>query len=102
VFSHLGQLDGVSVHLVELSPRLQDAQAKRLCSEVTMSSGRENLHFASGTTHAGCPVYWHHAFSEVPSNAFSCVLAHEFFDALPVHKLQVIFIQLAYVKILIK
>lgn len=85
VFKHLGHLDGVSVHLVELSPRLQDLQAKRLCSEVTLGSASETC----GMTHAGCPIYWHHGISEVPDGAFACVLAHEFFDALPVHKLQV-------------
>lgn len=82
------QLEGISVHLVELSTKLQDEQARRLCSEVTVSKGSE-LHFAWGVSHAGCPVYWHHAFSEVPRDAFTCVLAHEFFDALPIHKLQV-------------
>lgn len=87
VFEHLKQVDGLSIHLVELSRRLQDEQAKRLCSEVTMGRGGDQQ-FAWGTAHAGCPVYWHHALSEVPRDAFTCVLAHEFFDALPVHKLQ--------------
>ncbi|KAF4518688.1 hypothetical protein B566_EDAN002724 [Ephemera danica] len=72
VFEHLKQLEGLSIHLVELSRRLQDEQARRLCSEVTAGKGGDQQ-FAWGTAHAGsCPVYWHHALSEVPRDAFTC------------------------------
>jgi NADH dehydrogenase [ubiquinone] 1 alpha subcomplex assembly factor 7 len=39
---------------------------------------------------AGCQLHWHDSINDViPSNQFSLVVAHEFFDALPVHVLQV-------------
>jgi len=40
----------------------------------------------------GCKLHWHDAIEDIPpSNSFSMILAHEFFDALPFHLLQVKF-----------
>lgn len=44
--------------------------------------------YKSGTTPDNIKVYWYNKIEEVPRN-FSVVIAHEFFDALPVHKFQV-------------
>jgi len=39
----------------------------------------------SGITAHGTKVYWHNSLDEVPSGP-TCIIAHEFFDALPVHQ----------------
>jgi NADH dehydrogenase [ubiquinone] 1 alpha subcomplex assembly factor 7 len=60
-----GFRDALSIHLVEPSPRLREAQAERL-AEVEVS--------------------WHDRLEEVPEGPLFLV-ANEFFDALPVHQL---------------
>ena len=60
-----GFRDGVRLHLVETSERLQAAQAARL---------------------AGFDPSWHARFDEVPSGPL-LLIANEFFDALPVYQL---------------
>lgn len=38
----------------------------------------------------GCQLHWHDSVNDIaPSNQYSLVIAHEFFDALPIHLLQV-------------
>ncbi len=54
------------VHLVEISPKLQQVQQQRL----------ESL---------GVPILWHSALAEVPSGP-TIIIANEFVDALPVHQ----------------
>ena len=56
----------IVVHLVEISPALQQVQERRL----------ENL---------DVPILWHQAFDEVPSGP-CIVVANEFIDALPVRQ----------------
>jgi NADH dehydrogenase [ubiquinone] 1 alpha subcomplex assembly factor 7 len=57
---------GLSVHLVEASPRLR-AQQRETLVEVDL------------------PVQWHKALTEVPETP-AIIIANEFFDALPVHQ----------------
>lgn len=45
-------------------------------------------HYQKGIMKDGTRVFWYYSLNEVPHN-FSCFLAHEFFDALPVHKFKV-------------
>ncbi len=54
------------VHLVEISPALQQLQQQRL-------------------ERFGVPMLWHKALEEVPEGP-AIILANEFFDALPVHQ----------------
>ncbi|MEA2986216.1 MAG: dehydrogenase [ubiquinone] 1 alpha subcomplex assembly factor 7 [Alphaproteobacteria bacterium] len=56
----------IVVHLVELSPVLQQVQQQRL-------------------ERFGVPVLWHKALEDVPDGP-AIILANEFFDALPVHQ----------------
>jgi NADH dehydrogenase [ubiquinone] 1 alpha subcomplex assembly factor 7 len=56
----------VVVHLVEISPKLQQVQQQRL----------ESL---------GVPMLWHTALADVPSGP-TIIIANEFIDALPVHQ----------------
>lgn len=78
----------VSVHLVEVSPKLSEVQAHCLAGENTQVcvSDEESV-YRTGTTHTGVPVSWYRRIDDVP-RGFSIFLAHEFFDALPIHKFQ--------------
>uniref|UniRef100_A0A8C5ECE6 Protein arginine methyltransferase NDUFAF7 n=1 Tax=Gouania willdenowi TaxID=441366 RepID=A0A8C5ECE6_GOUWI len=90
----LGQLRSVlshcsvSLHLVEVSPALSGLQALRL----TGGSAQENQNhhdpvYRQGLTSTGLPVCWYRSLDDVPEG-FSIFVAHEFFDALPIHKFQ--------------
>nr|XP_014103446.1 protein arginine methyltransferase NDUFAF7 homolog, mitochondrial [Bactrocera oleae] len=76
-----------SMHMVEISPYLSKVQAQRLCFSSEIVNDENSPHYLTGKTATGTKVFWHKRLEDVP-NAFSIVLAHEFFDALPVHKLQ--------------
>ncbi|XP_058879491.1 protein arginine methyltransferase NDUFAF7, mitochondrial-like isoform X2 [Acipenser ruthenus] len=78
----------VSVHLVEVSPKLSKVQAQSLTGEDSETADNENDPvYRRGTTKTGHPVYWYRGMEDVP-RGFSIYLAHEFFDALPIHKFQ--------------
>ncbi|XP_067240803.1 protein arginine methyltransferase NDUFAF7, mitochondrial isoform X2 [Chanodichthys erythropterus] len=82
----LGETD-ISVHLVEVSPKLSQLQAKCLTGDQTWTCNDDQPVYRSGTTCTGLPIYWYHRIEDVP-RGFSVFLAHEFFDALPIHKFQ--------------
>uniref|UniRef100_A0A4W5QVC6 Protein arginine methyltransferase NDUFAF7 n=1 Tax=Hucho hucho TaxID=62062 RepID=A0A4W5QVC6_9TELE len=91
VFSQLrGALGGaaVSVHLVEVSPKLSQIQAQCLTGDQSQVSASEDEPvYRQGTTTTGLPISWYRNLDDVP-RGFSIYLAHEFFDALPIHKFQ--------------
>lgn len=90
VFAKFGLSDKFSLHLVEVSPYLSELQAKRLCcqSKETKKADLDSVpYYRSGESVSGIQVYWYRQLSDVPKS-FSIYLAHEFFDALPVHKFQ--------------
>lgn len=78
---------GMSVHLVEVSPHLANAQAGRLCYKQSAPPDGTQKFYLQGETVSGIPIYWYARLEDVPLQ-FSLILAHEFFDALPIHKLQ--------------
>lgn len=78
---------GMSVHLVEVSPYLARAQAGRLCYKQSEHADGTEKFYLQGETVSGTPVFWYKSLDDVPME-FSVILAHEFFDALPIHKLQ--------------
>ncbi|KAJ8913697.1 hypothetical protein NQ315_007414 [Exocentrus adspersus] len=84
VFSHFKALHKASLHLVEVSPTLSDVQAKQLCIETTPSPESSAV-YRRGMSRHGIPVFWHKQLEDVP-HSFSLIIAHEFFDALPIHK----------------
>ncbi|CAG8816973.1 18473_t:CDS:2 [Dentiscutata erythropus] len=59
------------VHLIEVSPKLREIQYQKLCS-------------SSRSTFDGVKFFWHDTFNEIPDK-WSMIIAHEFFDALPIH-----------------
>lgn len=87
VLSRLGIGRDMSVHLVEVSPFMSEAQAQRLClsSNKVQPDGDQIRHHRAGETVSGIPVYWYEKIQDVPAG-FSVVLAHEFFDVMPVNK----------------
>uniref|UniRef100_A0A8C2ZG65 Protein arginine methyltransferase NDUFAF7 n=1 Tax=Cyclopterus lumpus TaxID=8103 RepID=A0A8C2ZG65_CYCLU len=91
VFSQLRSVVGgasVSLHLVEVSPVLSRLQAQNLTgSRNREADGEDQLVYRRGETAAGVPVSWYRRLEDVPSG-FSIFLAHEFFDALPIHTFQ--------------
>lgn len=84
-----GSKEHTSLHLVEISPFLVQLQEKNLCGQISIleidsSSTHESL------TESGMPVTWYRSLDQVPeSSGFTAYIAHEFFDALPIHKFQV-------------
>lgn len=86
VFNHFESLKGASVELVEVSPLLSDMQGRKLCINTKNVSETAGItHYKEGISHFGVPVYWHKHLSTVPKK-FTLLIAHEFFDALPIHK----------------
>ncbi|PPQ69180.1 hypothetical protein CVT24_000028 [Panaeolus cyanescens] len=64
----------INVHLVETSPSMRALQDAKL-----QKSERKKVQF-----------HWHNSISEIPTetNEYTMLVAHEFFDALPIHVLQ--------------
>ncbi|XP_074060055.1 protein arginine methyltransferase NDUFAF7, mitochondrial isoform X3 [Macrotis lagotis] len=91
VFSQLGSVlknCDISVHLVEVSQKLSEIQALTLTDEtVALEHDAESSVYMKGITKSGIPIFWYRSLQDVPQG-YSFYLAHEFFDALPVHKLQ--------------
>lgn len=86
VFKSLRLSDCISCHLVEISPELSKIQAHLLCVE-SKDHVNNSLSYKSGITKNNITVNWYRDVRDVPRK-FSFILAHEFFDALPVHKFQ--------------
>lgn len=89
VFARFNLSNEISLHLVEISSHLSDMQARRLCCRFaeTPKDDPSVTHYQNGETISGIKVFWYHKIEDVPK-AFSIYLAHEFLDALPIHKFQ--------------
>lgn len=88
VCAQFNMSDKMSIHLVELSPYLSKLQSQKLCYTSNEIDPKNDLtYYRIGETLTGVKVFWYNKLEDVP-NAFSIILAHEFFDALPIHILQ--------------
>lgn len=87
VFNHFDSLKSTSLHLVEVSPTLSDIQARNLCMQNQVITDKNSVIHRQGISHEGIPVKWYKHLDDVPK-AFTLLVAHEFFDALPIHKFQ--------------
>ncbi len=81
----------LSIGLVEVSPYLSQVQEKHFCIASNKETSERSLpqdvhHYKESKSLYGSPVRWYNHVSDLP-HAFTLYLAHEFFDALPVHKL---------------
>uniref|UniRef100_A0A8C5WB02 Protein arginine methyltransferase NDUFAF7 n=1 Tax=Leptobrachium leishanense TaxID=445787 RepID=A0A8C5WB02_9ANUR len=87
-FKHLLNMCKISVHLVEVSPTLSQVQAMTLTGKnIKPSEDEASPVYMKAATKAGLPIFWYQNVEDVPSG-FTFFIAHEFFDVLPVHKLQ--------------
>lgn len=90
VLAEFGLSDKFSMHLIEVSPFLSEYQAKSLCCHFK-DTKEEDLntvpYYRRGESVSGVEIYWYRELNHVPKS-FSIYLAHEFFDALPIHKFQ--------------
>uniref|UniRef100_A0A8C2TNG7 Protein arginine methyltransferase NDUFAF7 n=1 Tax=Coturnix japonica TaxID=93934 RepID=A0A8C2TNG7_COTJA len=77
----------VSIHLVEVSPKLSAIQAEMLTGGKVQSNPENNSAYMKGISKTGIPIYWYRDIQDVPQG-YSFYLAHEFLDALPIHKFQ--------------
>ncbi|OWM73974.1 hypothetical protein CDL15_Pgr022245 [Punica granatum] len=82
--------ESLHVHMVECSPALQQLQRKTLkcIDKADTSENAENAESSVISTLAGNPVSWHASLEQVPSGLPTIIIAHEFYDALPVHQFQ--------------
>jgi NADH dehydrogenase [ubiquinone] 1 alpha subcomplex assembly factor 7 len=88
VFAHFKASSNLSIHLVEISPSLSKLQSQLLCvASQEVEETEETKYYRRGETVSGIPIFWYRQIQDVP-NSFTIVLAHEFFDALPIHKFQ--------------
>ncbi|XP_065095354.1 protein arginine methyltransferase NDUFAF7 homolog, mitochondrial [Ochlerotatus camptorhynchus] len=83
VFDTLKVSQGLAVQMVEMSEHLSEVQAKLLCRSSTEYTDKP--YYRAGVTASGTKVYWYRQLTDVPEG-FAIFLAHEFFDALPIHK----------------
>ncbi|KAI8596581.1 S-adenosyl-L-methionine-dependent methyltransferase [Dissophora ornata] len=78
------------IHLIEASPGLRRVQREMLCG-IPLSEEQADGGSREGITSAvrkdGLRVHWHDVFEDLPGQ-FSLVVAHEFFDALPIYKFE--------------
>ncbi|KAJ6814703.1 protein arginine methyltransferase NDUFAF7, mitochondrial [Iris pallida] len=80
-------IKSLDVHMVECSPTLQKIQHNTLkCVDEVVSE--EESTSRSTRTLSGVPIHWHSTLEEVPLGSPTIIIAHEFFDALPVHQFQ--------------
>ncbi|NWI92000.1 NDUF7 methyltransferase, partial [Pitta sordida] len=77
----------VSVHLVEVSPKLSEIQALMLTGGKVHPNPEDKSAYMEGISKTGIPIFWYRDIQDVPPG-YSFYLAHEFFDALPIHKFQ--------------
>ncbi|XP_077996332.1 protein arginine methyltransferase NDUFAF7, mitochondrial-like [Glandiceps talaboti] len=94
VFQQLkGIKDVVSLHLVEVSPAMRHMQELKLTGTNRVTERHAETQEKDGIhktiqTKSGIPVTWYTNLQDVPTGTPSCFIAHEFFDALPIHKIQ--------------
>ncbi|XP_051224746.1 uncharacterized protein [Lolium perenne] len=74
----------LNINLVECSPTLQKVQYNTLrCEDEHDGDEKRTV-----SKLCGAPVYWHASLEQVPSGLPTIIVAHEFFDALPIHQFQ--------------
>ncbi|KAM3931208.1 protein arginine methyltransferase NDUFAF7, mitochondrial [Leptodactylus fuscus] len=87
-FQHLLNSCDISIHLVEVSPKLSEIQAMKLTgNNIETKYDEDTSAYKKGITKSGFKIYWYSDINDVPAG-YTFFIAHEFFDALPIHKLQ--------------
>lgn len=78
-------IESLHVHLVECSPALKKIQYQNL---KCVGNGDEDAEKQIISSLAGTPISWHTTLEQVPTGFPTIIIAHEFYDALPVHQFQ--------------
>jgi len=74
----------IKLNMIEVSPVLAKVQFDRLC---VMKSEKLPLGaYQSGRTKQGFQISWYNSLKDIPNDRMTFVMAHEFLDALPIHK----------------
>ncbi|EGX91606.1 DUF185 domain protein [Cordyceps militaris CM01] len=78
-----------AVYMVEASPELRSAQKDLLCGEGTPTTESKAGYHSTGK-YNNLPIVWTQTIKSVPmeSSQTPFIIAHEFFDALPIHSFQ--------------
>jgi NADH dehydrogenase [ubiquinone] 1 alpha subcomplex assembly factor 7 len=76
------------VHLVEAGPDLSKIQAKKLSDGPEATMDPMTGAATSLVRSDGLRIEWYGDLTVVPKDRWSFTIAHEFFDALPVHKFE--------------
>ncbi|EGE09076.1 DUF185 domain-containing protein [Trichophyton equinum CBS 127.97] len=78
------------VYMIEASPTLREIQKKALCGDAPMEEC--DIGYKSISSHLGVPVYWTEHIRILPQTEDKApfIIAHEFFDALPIHAFQAV------------
>ncbi|XP_022694499.1 protein arginine methyltransferase NDUFAF7, mitochondrial-like isoform X2 [Varroa jacobsoni] len=88
VFSKYTKLtQSLTVHLIEVSPHLSTLQEEHLCGTATEQITSQN-YYKESKTRTGSSVRWYKDIHLVPQGNYTFYLAHEFLDALPIHKFE--------------
>ncbi|XP_052824533.1 protein arginine methyltransferase NDUFAF7, mitochondrial isoform X2 [Octopus bimaculoides] len=98
VFCQFPQMkDVVTLNLVEVSSKMSSLQYEKLVGPHQLSDSankatpkldsNNSLAYNHGISKFSIPVNWYYKLEDIPSD-FTCYIAHEFFDVLPVHKFQ--------------
>ncbi|KAK7737011.1 hypothetical protein SLS53_006767 [Cytospora paraplurivora] len=80
-----------AIYMVEASPELRKTQKKLLCGEDRqMAESQSGYH--STCKYNDLPVVWTETVRSIPQNSekMPFIIAHEFFDALPIHAFQIV------------
>jgi NADH dehydrogenase [ubiquinone] 1 alpha subcomplex assembly factor 7 len=79
------------IHMVENSSNLRSVQTKLLCGTVDSVALNEATTYTATTHTYNIPITWYYGIKDIEkrTDSMSIVIAHEFFDALPVHVLEV-------------
>jgi NADH dehydrogenase [ubiquinone] 1 alpha subcomplex assembly factor 7 len=80
-----------AVYMVEASAELRTAQKNLLCGQ-DQAMTESKLGWQSTSKHGNLPIHWTDTIKAVPAgdNKTPFIVAHEFFDALPIHAFQVV------------
>ncbi|KDP45470.1 hypothetical protein JCGZ_09719 [Jatropha curcas] len=79
--------ESLHIHMVECSPVLQKLQHHNLKCVDENNTG-DSVDERTISSLAGTPISWHTSLEQVPSGVPAIIIAHEFYDALPVHQFQ--------------
>ncbi|KAK9417146.1 putative Protein arginine methyltransferase NDUFAF7 [Seiridium unicorne] len=80
-----------AIYMVEASPELRQAQKNLLCGEDALMT-ESKIGYHSTSKYSNLPIVWTETIQAVPQAATKTpfIVAHEFFDALPIHAFQVV------------